>query len=64
MCQQLGLDAVDSRRLLQRFDDVGEQAPFDFLPICAILTFAYEQITNHALGVLIYEKGISKDASA
>src|SRR5262249_37640283 len=59
--QQLRFDTMNTRRLLQCFDHVREQAVLDVLAIVAVATFADEKISDYALVVLVNEKRIPED---
>src|SRR5512141_383184 len=62
--QELGLHAMDARRVLERLDDVGEQ--FGLKPV-AIAAVAYGavniQVADDALAALIDEEGVSVDVT-
>src|ERR1039458_2972226 len=66
--QQLRLHAMNAGRLLQGFDDVGEQAFFDLVPVVAATSVADrvadKEVADHALILLIYKEGVAKDAAA
>ena len=61
--QQLGFDAVNARRLLQGFDYVAEQLPFDIVGIM-LLAVADVEIADHAFAAFIDEERIAEDAAA
>src|SRR5580704_1839829 len=67
MRQQLGLDAMDARRLLQGFDDMGEQPFFDFATAWTakgvVNSFTNKQVPDNPLALLINKKGVAKDAA-
>jgi hypothetical protein len=67
MHQQLRLDAVDPRRLLQGRDHVGEQAMFQLvMPVPSVAAAApvgYEQVPDHSLAALVDEEGVSLDVA-
>src|SRR5216683_2467609 len=64
MRQQLRLNAVDAGRLLQRLDDVRQQAAFNVFAVsilCAIFAVTHEQVADHAFVVFVHEKRIPED---
>src|SRR5450756_242991 len=69
--QQLRLHAMNAGRLLQGFDDVGEQAFFDLVAsrIAASVAarvadrFADKEVADHALALLVDKEGVAKDAA-
>src|ERR1700686_3032600 len=70
--QQLRLHAMDARRLLQGFDDVGEQAFFDLVPVGTTGSaadrvadrVADEEVDDNALILLVPKKGVAEKAAA
>src|ERR1035441_1336701 len=70
--QQLRLHAMDAGRLLQGFDDVGEQAFFHLVTIVTSGSVAYrvadrfenEKVADDALALLVNKKGVAEDAAA
>src|SRR4029077_12916354 len=67
MRQQLRLHAMDSRRLLQGFDDVGEQALFDLVPVGTAGSVADrvtdKEVADNALVLLVHKEGVTEDAA-
>src|SRR5579872_4237387 len=61
--QQLGLDPVDSRRLLQRLDHMSQQPDFDFARVRDTPTIGHEQITDYSLAAFINKKAVAEDAT-
>jgi len=64
MGQQLGFDAMDAGRLLERLDDVGQKVQFHFSRVWQSRTVRNVQIADHALASFIDEKGVAEDATA
>ena len=64
--QQLRLHAMDAGRLLQGFDDVGEQAFFDLVTVWTARapSGGTKEVANDALALLVNKKGVAKDAAA
>jgi hypothetical protein len=62
--QQLRLDAVNSRRLLQGLDDVTQKSFFHFASVKRLLAFADKEVADHALALLVNEKRVAEDPSA
>src|ERR1035441_2655522 len=75
MRQQLRLHAMNARRLLQGFDDVGEQPFLDLVAarIAASVAhrvadrvadiFAAKEVADHALALLVHKEGVAEDAA-
>src|SRR5437764_1272983 len=61
--QQLRLNPMDTRRLLQCLDHVREQPPLHLLAIVSIAAIAYKQVTDHTLIVFVNKERITKNAS-
>src|ERR1700691_6030734 len=62
--QQLRFDAMDSRRLLERFDDMSEKALLHFEPIRRAASVANKQVANHTLALLINKKRVAENTAA
>ena len=62
MRQQLRFNAMNSRRLLQRLDDVLRHLRFDPMRIHAARR--NEQVAHHTFAALIDEEGVSHDVAA
>ena len=62
--QQLRLDAMDTRGLLQRLNDVSEQALFNLVPVWSSASVADKQIANHSFTLLINKKGVPENIAA
>ena len=66
MHEQLGFNTMHTGRLLQSFDDVGDQAILDGVLSLAVgeAFFGNEEIANHSLAAFIDKEGISVQAPA
>src|ERR1700687_369908 len=66
--QQLRLHAMDAGRLLQGFDDVGEQALFDLVTVGTAGSVADrvadKEVADDALALLVDKEGVAEDAAA
>ena len=62
--QQLRLHAMDAGRLLQGFDDVGEQLFFDLVTVGSARSIADEEVSDDALALLVDKEGVAEDAAA
>src|ERR1019366_9652875 len=62
--QQLRLHAMDAGRLLQGFDDVGEQAFFDLVTVGTAGSSADEEVADDALVLLVDKEGVAEYAAA
>src|SRR4029077_11792986 len=69
--QQLRLHAMDAGRLLQGFDDVGEQAFFDLVTVRPAGSVTdrvadrvpNEEVADNALILLVDKEGVAEDAA-
>src|ERR1700733_13336140 len=62
--QQLRLDAMDARRLLQRLNDVGEKPFLNFEAIKRATSIANKQVADHSLALLVNKKRIAENTAA
>src|SRR5581483_6769552 len=64
MRQELRLDTVNSRGLLQRLNYVREQPPFDLCAIGSIPAFAHEEVADHAFIIFVNKERITENFAA
>src|ERR1700733_2360843 len=61
--EQLGFNAVDSRRLLQSLDHVRKQPHFNFARVWKTAAIRHEKIADHTLAAFVNEETIAKDTA-
>src|SRR3954470_8759972 len=64
MRQQLRFNAMNPGRLLQGFDDVGQQLQLDLTRIRQASAIGDVQVADHSLAAFVYEEGIAENTPA